>query len=416
MKQFVAILLIVLMSAATVSRGAEKPFFPLGLWYEGGVGDARDNVLPADPAKAAASYKRDFADIAAHGINLIVIPNSPPEHHQLVLDTAQKHGLKVILELGLDGGPFGHMIRGDQPMTDEAIQQTLEKMLAPIKDHPALYRVQLLDEPPGDAFKRYGHIADAVTKFDPKTKPFCCLTGASDGGAFLADGKSDVVAFDMYPFGPGVKEGSAEHLNAFATYAQRFVDWANQAHADSWAVVQCHDITGQLRLPTAGELRCMTYASLATGNKGVFWFLYQSEHVGAPTLMGGLVDRDFKPRPLWAEVAKLSEEIAPLTETLAGLKGPTDLPQDDKQLLARLLTDAAGMQYVFVVNMDATKARTVRVQYKAPPQKPGKFKVVRLPDDKLQAEIEIPSKPENHQPASWGCDLPAGGGALFVLK
>ena len=80
-----------------------KPVFPLGLWYEGGVGNTRDNVLPADPAKAAEIYEKNFADIAAHNINVVVIPNSPPEHHKLILDTAQKHGLYVILELGLDG-------------------------------------------------------------------------------------------------------------------------------------------------------------------------------------------------------------------------------------------------------------------------------------------------------------------------
>src|SRR5438477_6873416 len=143
---------------ASTSRGDDKPFFPLGIWYEGGVGDARDNVLPADPAKAAEVYEKNFADIAAHGINVMTIPNSPPDHHKIVLDAAQKHGLKVILELGLDGGPFGHMIRGDRPMDDAVVRQTLEKVLGPIKDHPALLRVQLLDEPPDGSFERYGHI------------------------------------------------------------------------------------------------------------------------------------------------------------------------------------------------------------------------------------------------------------------
>src|SRR4051812_20128398 len=207
MKQlFIAIFALALFSAAAAAPApapapapAEEPFFPLGLWYEGGVGAARDHVLPEDPASAAALYEKNFADIAAHGINVIAVPNSPPDHHKLVLDTAQKHGLKVILELGLDGGPFGYMIRGQSPMDDSAIRRELDNVLAPIKDHPALLRVQLLDEPPGDAFDRYGKIAAAVRAFDPNVKPFCCLTGGSDGGAFLAAAKSDVVAFDMYP-------------------------------------------------------------------------------------------------------------------------------------------------------------------------------------------------------------------------
>jgi hypothetical protein len=54
----------------------QEDFFPLGLWYEGGVGAARDNVLPADPAAAAPIYDKNFADIAAHGVNVIAVPNS----------------------------------------------------------------------------------------------------------------------------------------------------------------------------------------------------------------------------------------------------------------------------------------------------------------------------------------------------
>jgi len=112
-------LVLSMTGSAAILRAAEsKPFFPLGVWYEGGVGNVRDNVLPVDPKNAASVYDKNFADIAAHGVNVFVIPNSPPEHHQLVLDTAQKHRLKVILELGLDGGAFGHMIRGDRAMDD----------------------------------------------------------------------------------------------------------------------------------------------------------------------------------------------------------------------------------------------------------------------------------------------------------
>ena len=36
------------------------------------------------------SRSRFFADIAAHGINVVTIPNSPPRHHKIVLDTAHK--------------------------------------------------------------------------------------------------------------------------------------------------------------------------------------------------------------------------------------------------------------------------------------------------------------------------------------
>lgn len=378
-------------------------FFPLGLWYEGGVGDARDNVLPADPAKAAPIYEQNFADIAAHCINLIVIPNSLPTHHKLILDTAQKHHLKVILELGLDGGPFGHMIRGQRAMDDKVIDETLKNVLAPIKDHPALLRVQLLDEPPGDAFARYGHVAAAVRKFNPRTPAFCCLTGDSNGDAFLAASRSDVVAFDMYPLAPGVKEGDAKPLKDFATYADRFAGSAAKHDARSWAVIQCHAITGGLRFPTPAEVRCMTYSSLATGNRGVFWFLYQSEQVGQ-AMMDGLVDRQFKSRPLWDEVGKLAKELAPLAPTLAKLK-PAAAKLESNADLARAFNDGDGNTYVIAVNFDTLHAKQITL--KLPGDYHGLKRLVHgTSDDATNSRDAL----------SWSATLDPGDGAIFRVR
>ena len=356
-----AVVFCLTASAASSQAAEQKPFFPLGVWYEGGVGSVRDNVLPADPKEAAAVYEKNFADIAAHGVNVFVIPNSPPDHHRLVLDTAQKHGLKAILELGLDGGPFGHMIRGQQPMDDGVVRATIEKVLVPVKDHPALLRVQLLDEPPDEAFGRYGKIAEAVRAVGPRTEPFCCLVGAADGDKFLAASKSDVVAFDMYPIGVNTPPGDPKPLKEFAAYALRFTRWAEKHNAGSWAVIQCHAITGNLRFPTPAEMRCMTWSALANGSKGVFWFLYQSERVGQ-AMMDGLVDREFKARPLWDEVGRLTKEIAPLTATLTGLKDPQEVRQDDPLLMVRRLTSSTGRKFLFVVNLDTNHARTATVR------------------------------------------------------
>src|SRR5215213_2134077 len=180
---FLVALTLVALSTSLVHADDAAKFFPLGLWYEGGVGAARDNVLPVDPAAAAPIYDKNFADIAAHGINVIAVPNSPPPHHKIVLDTAQKHGLRVILELDLDGGELGHMIRGGMPLDERLARQVLEKKLGPIKDHPALWRVQLIDEPTD--FEKFGKVAAITREYDPGSHPFCCLIGPIDGAAFL---------------------------------------------------------------------------------------------------------------------------------------------------------------------------------------------------------------------------------------
>src|SRR5690242_4740352 len=116
MKRFVGIVFLLLL-VATWAR-AEDREFPLGIWYEGAVGELRQNLIPADPTEAAKMYNRDFADIEAHGIDTVVVPNATPAHHKQLLDAAQAHHLKLIVELGVDGGLLGKLVRGQEQMGD----------------------------------------------------------------------------------------------------------------------------------------------------------------------------------------------------------------------------------------------------------------------------------------------------------
>jgi hypothetical protein len=399
---------LALCALLTVPVRAEEPeeFFPLGLWYEGGVGDARDNVLPADPTAAAPIYEKNFADIAAHGINVITVPNSPPPHHRIVLDTAQKHGLRVILELDLDGGELGQMIRGGVPLDEKRVRETLEEDLGPIKDHPALWRVQLIDEPTD--FQKFGKIAAITREYDPDSRPFCCLIGDIDGAAFLRHSRSDVIAFDVYPYGPKHKPGDPRPLNHFTPYAKRFVDWAEAAEepADSWAVIQCHEITGGLRLPTEAEVRAMTYTSLAAGNRGVFWFLYQTERLNKDQVMSGLVDRQYKPRPLWNFLPALIAEIEPLTPTLSNLRPDRTAKFQVTNGAAYALRDRDdNTLYLFVINPDTLKSRTAQLLM---PLRNGE--ITPLPEEE---KLDISGLAGT---IAWEVTLPPGGGKLFRVR
>ena len=387
------------------SAAVEK-FFPLGLWYEGGVGDARDNVLPADPVAAAPIYDKSFSDIAAHGINVIAVPNSPPPHHKILLDTAHKHGLKVILELDLDGGELGHMIRGSIPLDEKLARDVLEKKLAPIKDHPALWRVQLIDEPTD--FEKFAKIAAITRQFDPDSKPFCCLIGDVDGAAFLRRSKSDVIAFDVYPYGVTNKPGDPRPLQHFAQYALRFADWAeaNEPPADAWAVLQCHAITGGLRFPTEAEVRAMTYTALAAGHRGLFWFLYQTERLNKDQVMSGLVERDFKPRPLWNFLPSLIAEIEPLAPTLSNLRPDRFAKFQVTHGVGHALRDRAdNTLYLFILNPDTREARTAHVIM---PLRNGE--ITALPEEE---KVDVPGLGGT---IAWEISLPPGGGKLFRVR
>ncbi|HZZ42906.1 MAG TPA: beta-galactosidase [Tepidisphaeraceae bacterium] len=381
--------------------------FPLGLWYEGGVGDARDNVLPKDPKQAAPVYDRNFADIAAHNINVVVVPNSPPDHHKPLLDAAAAHHLLVIPELGLDGGPIGNMIRGGNAVDPAVVQQQFKDVLDPIKNHPAFWRVQLLDEPAGGPpMKNYATVAAALNAHDPKIKPFCCLAGPGPVHEFVQVVRPDVAAFDFYPIGNAKPANDLQGIRDFENASAASVGEARKVGADCWAVIQCHAITGILRYPSPTEVRAMTWVSLGTGAKGVFWFLYQTEHFTQNQVMDGLVDRDFNARPDWDEVGRLAKELKLLTPTLINLKPAADeKPTVIRRKSMYPMVDIKGHKYLLAVNVDPGEHQTLHLSLKTTAKK-----VVRLPDNKL-----IPSVRKGDM-LTWHEDFEPGSGALYRVE
>ena len=110
----------------------------------------------------------------------------------------------------------------------------------------------------------------------------------------------------------------------------------------------------------------MTWCALADGNHGIFWFLSQSEAVGKNAMMDGLVDRDFKSRPLWDEVAKLTKQLAPLTSVLAELHDPKEVKQESPKHLVRSLKDAKGATYYIMVDLETGRGDMVQTVQSAP--------------------------------------------------
>lgn len=406
MKKFT--LLAGLLLLVGCARPKPVNVFPLGVWYEGGVAEARDNVLPKDPKKAAPIYDRNFADIAAHHINVIVAPNTPPEHHQALLAAATAHHLLVIPELGLDGGVVGNEIRDPaHPIDPAAIHKAFTQILDPMKTSPAFFRLQLLDEPAGgEPIKHYAQVAEMLKQHDPKVKPFCCLAGVGEIREFAQAVHPDVIAFDFYPFGVAKPANDIPSIRDFENASAAAVAESRKFGADCWAVIQCHAITGAIRYPLPTEVRAMTWTALGTGAKGVFWFLYQTEHFTPSQIMDGLVDRDFNARPDWDEVGRLAEELSHLTPILQNLK-PS--PDEHATVIRRKsmypMVDPAGRQYLLAVNVDPGKSQILHLSLKT-----TAARVLRMPDRKI-----IPSIRKNDT-LTWHEEFAPGAGALYRVE
>ena len=404
-------LLLVILLALAASVACAARFFPMGVWYEGGVGAFRYDLIPEDPAKAAAMYKRDFADIAAHGVNAAVVPNTQPNHHKPLLDAAGANGVKLIIELDREGGELGQMVRGSLPLTDETIRKTFDSKLKPIANHPALYGVQLLDEPPMGTYDRYSLIAQALKRYAPKLHPFCCLIGNAPVASFCEKTKPHAVAFDCYPVGVGNKIGDSGPMLGYNAVANAACASALRYRVPVWAVIQVHSITNIYRFPTPAEIRCMTYLALSNGCKGVWWFLYQTEYWNkdANEFMGGLVDRNFKGDARWDEIGRLTRQISKLAPTLLDL----DLAPDvgvTSDAVVHALTDKNGRVYVFAVNTDTVSARKVTVRLDANSAKNRDPKVVRL----LSKTAIQPDRLGGR--LIWSDTLAPGDGALYEIR
>lgn len=403
---FVAVLVTLLASVAGAAG-----FFPMGVWYEGGVGAYRNDLIPENPAKAALMYRRDFADMAAHGVNAAVVPNTQPNHHKPLLDAAAANHVRLIVELDREGGELGQMVRGSLPLTDETIKKTFDTKLKPIMSHPALWGVQLIDEPGVDTYGRYDTIAKSLSNYAPKLLPFSCLIGDGPVDSFCKTTKPAVVAFDCYTVGVGSKIGDPAPMLGFNSVANAACVSAAKYGVPVWAVIQVHSITGGLRFPTPAETRCMTYLALANGSKGIWWFLYQTEYFNRATneFMGGLVDGNFKGDARWEEVAKLTAELRKLSPTLLKLSRADDVKLI-ADTVARVHTDAAGHVYVFAVNTDTVSAKKITLRLESLDEGMRDPMVTRISSGKTIRPQLIADK------IIWSDTLAPGDGALYEIK
>ena len=385
-------------------QALDRPSITTGVWYEGGVGAFRQGLIPDDPARAAVQYLRDLRDIAAHAVEMVVVPNSSPEHHKAVLDAARRAHVQVILELGHEGGELGALIRGSGAIDTKAVTKSLEHSLRPIANHPALARVQLLDEPWPEIFDRYGKVADILNHFAGSKPPFCCVIESANADAFLTKSKSDVVAFDCYPLGVNTPVGEAKALGHFRDVAVEAANAATKHKAQAWAVLQCHAITNGLRYPTPPELRWMTNVSLGAGCKGIFWFLYQTEWLDAQhaNRMDGLVDPEYRERPLWEEVGRLARRIRTIEKTMASL-GPVTLGKDVQSTGTVFeLTGPEKERYLYVINPSVFDSRTIELTFSGA----------------LAAGLDpVPLGPKLiHDKELWSTRLEPGEGVLLRVK
>ena len=288
-----------------------EPFFPIGVWFEGAPGLSG---CPADPAGARKYYDRCFADLAAHGFNAAAVPNCPEALWEPLLQSAEEHGIKIVLEVG----PLVGLVSQEAPADEGAAYEKARYVYDKIGKYDSLLRYQIRDEPPPEMVPNWLLARRIMAALDPQRPVFSCFCHPPSLARVTDRVALPEAVVDIYPHRGGTPPQSlGGFLGAFETFE------ASAKKNPMWLVLQAFAVPNpkSWRYPSAEELRAVTYLSLAGGAKGIFYFIYQY----MPEYLWGMVDIEGRPRPIYEPCSTLAKELqklAPLILSLRPAKPP----------------------------------------------------------------------------------------------
>lgn len=332
--------------------------FPRGMYYYCEDDAAQLNRHIDDPIKARKYYEDTMADLAAHGIDLVISVSPPRDHRQMLLDSAHKSGIRVIVSLD----DVSNLLSSGEAFDRANPFDLVWEAIKDIKDHPAVAGYYVIDEPiftPAMA-RNIALIKQTLEAMDPKHPSFSCLREnyedifkAADFQVLLTDNTYPILTKFGGDFAaPYWPSGTQSFISDLAR-AQR-----NAGARPLWVIPQAFGKAGQWRIPTPEELRAQVWLSLAYGAKGIVHFLYQSTTKFQGEYLQGLVDMNLKPMDgRLEEVARLNAAMKKLAPTLLKLQPASfAVPVSAPSIIARAFTDPKGVRYAILANKDATKA------------------------------------------------------------
>ena len=331
-----------------------KPFFPIGAWFEGRPSWASS---PGDPAKAKPYYDRSFADLAAHGFNTVAVPNCPEELWETLLQSAQRNGIKVVLEIL----PLSDLISKPEPVNESEVRAIVKRVVGKIGKYDSLLRYQIKDEPPKETVPNWLTVQRILAAADPKRPAFSCFCNADSLASVTRQTNLSEAVFDIYPLSVKVP---SENLGKFVASLDNFKS-AAQGNT-SWAVLQAFAKPESWRYPSPGELRAMTWLSLASGVKGIFFFIYQTlpDH---PEKLQGLVNAQGAPTHLYTVSSSLAREMGHLAPLLLSLKtAPAQASLEAGSARLGSFVDKQGRPVLIIANSQPDAAVRARLKLASP--------------------------------------------------
>ncbi|MGC8861733.1 MAG: hypothetical protein ACP5R5_03045 [Armatimonadota bacterium] len=331
-----------------------RPFFPIGVWFEGNPDWAG---YPRDKVGARKYYDRCFADLRRHGFNAVVVPNCPESLWETLLKSARASGLKVVLEVA----PLVELV-SDTPVTESRIYAAAKRVCARLGKYSSLARYQIRDEPPPSAVPNWLLVQRILGAVDPAHPAFSCFNSYESLAAVSESTKLAEAVFDIYPLRTATPP---QTLGGFVGALDAFKDAARGSVL--WPVLQAFAKPDAWRYPTLEELRAMTYLSLVSGAKGVFYFLYQSMP-NHPEKLEGLVNPAGEPNAVYSAASTLAGELKRLSDLLLSLKPDRDYTVSAADARIGHFTDPSGRPVMIIASTrpDAPVTAAVKVTSDSP--------------------------------------------------
>lgn len=221
-------------------------------------------------------------EIAECGIDVMLcVPND-----RALLDKLADQGVGAVVS-GAVPGWFGG--QGEQA-GQMAIQNPLEeyeRAARQFEDHPAVWGIDIGDEPSSLDFPHYGKVFDCVRRLFPNQFPYLNLypgyamvpwntpeekafqLGTSDYAEYIErycrSVASDYICFDFYPYAADV-EGFLSNLHTVSEACRKY-------GRSLWVVLQVNSHRPEV-WTSENRMRFQAYAAMAFGAESIFWACY----------------------------------------------------------------------------------------------------------------------------------------------
>jgi hypothetical protein len=220
-------------------------------------------------ARAAAFYEATLADLQSLGVDTLIANWTPRAHRRLLLDSAQRHGIRVIVHLD----EVNNFIWDPRKFAQEDCVAAFRSAIAEVSGHPATAGYYLVDEPAPTAenianIRLCRRIVEAL---DPAHPGFSCLNTGWD--VIFPQVGYQVLLVDIYPL-------YSSHLTGDTL--RGYLGALDAAHAAGvgaplWLIPQNFGFKPRPEsIPGPNEVTLLCWEALARGAKGLIHFIYQS--------------------------------------------------------------------------------------------------------------------------------------------